>query len=172
MSLNKTLDRLFDEIRREAKRNPDFANRLDAVLQLHDSRRDVPDEVIEDIATAAASPASDAAVGASASAEAGGRKRKAAAAAPVVPSAPQPPEPEAPPIGPMLNPVGFFRREGADALAAALEGQDLIALRALVAEHNLDPSGEAADLDRNALAAHVLAQAQRRAERDEKLFDY
>ena len=36
MSLNKTLDRLFDEIRREAKRNPAFADRLDAVLQLHD----------------------------------------------------------------------------------------------------------------------------------------
>ena len=37
MSLNKTLDRLFDEIRREAKRNPDFADRLDAVLRVHDS---------------------------------------------------------------------------------------------------------------------------------------
>ena len=55
MSLNKTLDRLFDEIRREAKRNPDFANRLDAVLQLHDSRRDVPDGVVEEIASADAS---------------------------------------------------------------------------------------------------------------------
>ena len=54
MSLNKTLDRLFDEIRREAKRNPDFANRLDAVLQLHDSRRDVPEGVVEEIASAAA----------------------------------------------------------------------------------------------------------------------
>ena len=54
MSLNKTLDRLFDEIRREAKRNPDFADRLDAVLRLHDSRRDVPDEVIEDVALPAA----------------------------------------------------------------------------------------------------------------------
>src|SRR6185369_15572950 len=50
MSLNKTLDRLFDEIRREAKRNPDFADRLDAVLRLHDSRRDVGDEVIESVA--------------------------------------------------------------------------------------------------------------------------
>ncbi len=56
MSLNKTLDRLFDEIRREAKRNPDFANRMDAVLRLHDSRRDVPDGVVEDVASS--SPAS------------------------------------------------------------------------------------------------------------------
>ena len=60
MSLNKTLDRLFDEIRREAKRNPDFADRLDAVLRVHDSRRDVSDEMIEDVAsdTMVSSPAS------------------------------------------------------------------------------------------------------------------
>src|SRR5512134_368472 len=56
MSLNKTLDRLFDEIRREAKRNPDFADRLDAVLRLHDSRRDVADDVVEEVAQS--SPAS------------------------------------------------------------------------------------------------------------------
>ena len=63
MSLNKTLDRLFDEIRREAKRNPDFADRLDAVLRLHESRRDVADGVIEDVASdpphAEAAPASE-----------------------------------------------------------------------------------------------------------------
>ena len=39
MSLNKSLDRLFDEIRREAKRNPDFADRLDAVLRVHEAER-------------------------------------------------------------------------------------------------------------------------------------
>ena len=50
MSLNRTLDRLFDEIRREAKRNPDFADRLDAVLQRHESRRDVPEDVLEEVA--------------------------------------------------------------------------------------------------------------------------
>src|SRR5262245_12904840 len=54
MSLNKTLDRLFDEIRREAKRNPDFADRLDAVLRAHVSRRDVADEVIAEIEAAPA----------------------------------------------------------------------------------------------------------------------
>jgi len=56
MSLNKTLDRLFDEIRREAKRNPDFADRLDAVLRIHESRREVGDEVLEEVASS--SPAS------------------------------------------------------------------------------------------------------------------
>ena len=61
MSLNKTLDRLFDEIRREAKRNPDFADRLDAVLQRHDSRRDVSEDVLDDVVkdeSAKSSPAS------------------------------------------------------------------------------------------------------------------
>ncbi len=56
MSLNKTLDRLFDEIRREAKRNPDFADRLDAVLQTHASRRDVAGELIAEIEAGETSP--------------------------------------------------------------------------------------------------------------------
>jgi hypothetical protein len=147
MSLNKTLDRLFDEIRREAKRNPDFADRLDAVLRLHDSRRDVPDQVIEEAASrppaAAAKPA----------------KRPHSEAAPV---------PEAPP----LNPAGLFNREGEAALTAALSNLDEAQLRALVAEHNLDPADETGAMDRDALAQHVLGQARRRAERDDKMFDY
>jgi hypothetical protein len=144
MSLNKTLDRLFDEIRREAKRNPDFADRLDAVLRLHESRRDVPDEVLEQAAREAAPPA--------------------AAKKP----APPPTAAKAPP----LNPAGLYKRRGEEALAAALAALDAEALRALIAEHNLDPSGAAEGLDRDALAAHVMAQAKRRAERDDKMFDY
>ncbi|MEZ5959522.1 MAG: hypothetical protein R3C30_03720 [Hyphomonadaceae bacterium] len=160
MSLNKTLDRLFDEIRREAKRNPEFADRLDAVLQRHDSRRDVPDEVLEDVAKgepAAAPPKS--------------KRNKPNA---VVPSAPQPPEAVAPPVGlaPDINPAGIFRKSGEDGLSAALADQDLSALRALVAEHNLDPSGVTPSLTRDELAAHIISQAKRRAERDEKMFDY
>ncbi len=162
MSLNKTLDRLFDEIRREAKRNPDFADRLDAVLRLHDSRRDVPDEVMEEAAqpepsTAAPAPKS--------------KRNKPNA---VVPSAPQPPEPVAPPVGlaPEINPAGLYRKGGEEGLASALADQDLSALRALVAEHNLDPSGVTPSLTRDELAAHIVAQAKRRAERDEKMFDY
>lgn len=156
MSLNKTLDRLFDEIRREAKRNADFADRLDAVLRLHDSRRDVADDVIEEVGAKAEAPSS----------------RKKSKAAPVVPSAPQPPEAVAPAIGPALNPVGLYKREGEDALTAALAAMDEITLRALIAEHNLDPSGVADAMDEAELATHIIAQAKRRAERDDKMFDY
>jgi hypothetical protein len=147
MSLNKTLDRLFDEIRREAKRNPDFADRLDAVLRLHESRRDVPDQVIE---------------------EAASRPRTETAKPAKRPYAEARPPQEAPP----LNPAGLLNREGAAALTAALAKLDEAQLRALVAEHNLDPAGETGAMDRDALAQHVLGQARRRAERDDKMFDY
>lgn len=156
MSLNKTLDRFFDEIRREAKRNPEFADRLDAILRLHDSRRDVGEEVIEDVAREEAPELAPAPTAAPAQAPAK-TKRKAASAQP------------APPL---LNPVGIYKRSGEEALSTALSTQALPALRALVVEHNLDPSGETEALDRDALAAHVVAQAKRRAERDEKMFDY
>jgi hypothetical protein len=147
MSLNKTLDRLFDEIRREAKRNPDFANRLDAVMRAHASRRDVPEEVAEDVTREEAPPSAP---------------KPQPVRKPIVQSAP----------APSLNPAGLYKREGEDALVAALAPFDAPALSALIAEHNLDPSGAAAGLDRAALAAHIVIQAKRRAERDEKLFDY
>jgi hypothetical protein len=146
MSLNKTLDRLFDEIRREAKRNPDFADRLDAVLRLHDSRRDVADEVVEDVAR----DESDAPVAAH----------------------PPEPAPAAPIEAPALNPAGFYKRKGEDALTEALIALDLSSLKALVEEHNLDPSGVAGDLDAAELVTHIVAQAKKRAERDDKMFDY
>lgn len=158
MSLNKTLDRLFDEIRREAKRNPDFADRLDAVLQRHDSRRDVTDDVLDDVvqeAPAAAPVASKSK-----------RTKPSHAAA----SAPQSPEPVG--SAPEINPAGLYRKGGEEGLGAALADQDLSALRALVAEHNLDPSGVTPSLTRDELAAHIVSQAKRRAERDEKMFDY
>jgi hypothetical protein len=155
MSLNKTLDRLFDEIRREAKRNPDFADRLDAVLRVHDSRRDVADEVL---AAATQSPAE--------AAPAPGRR--AAKPAPPKPAT----ETEARSPAPLINPVGLFKREGEDGLTAALTKHNIGELRALLVEHNLDPSGEAAGYGYDELAAHIIAQAKRRAERDEKMFDY
>jgi hypothetical protein len=173
MSLNKTLDRLFDEIRREAKRNADFANRLDAVLRLHDSKRDVPDEVMEE---AKSSPAGGG--GAERSEAEGGvapsktKKRNA----PLSQSAARPDSSlgsgGASQTGPALNPAGLYKKAGEDGLASALADQDLSALRALVAEHNLDPSGVTPSLTRDELAAHIVAQAKRRAERDEKMFDY
>lgn len=156
MSLNKTLDRLFDEIRREAKRNPAFADRLDAVLRAHASRRDVDEAAIE--------------------AEAG-EPEAAAEPQPAPPpkplSKPKPsPAPSAKVAAPALNPVGILQKGGEDALEEALISQNRDALLALVEEHNLDPSGEAERLDREALQAHVVAQAKKRVERDRKLFDY
>jgi hypothetical protein len=165
MSLNKTLDRLFDEIRREAKRNPDFANRLDAVLRLHDSRRDVPDEVVDDIAHAMqiSSPASAAGgdPGSSSGEPAGESPPSARAGAKKRAKAP-----------PAINPAGVYKKQGEAGLTKALAGQDLSALRALVAEHNLDPGGITSSLTRAELAAHIVTQAKKRAERDEKMFDY
>jgi hypothetical protein len=160
MSLNKTLDRLFDEIRREAKRNPEFADRLDAVLRLHESRREVDEGVIEDLAREDAGDPAPAPKRKSASPASGRAAGKAPAAQ------------TAQPAPPLLNPVGIYKRAGEEGLAKALATQELPALRALVAEHNLDPSGESEGLDRDALAAHVVAQAKRRAERDDKMFDY
>lgn len=162
MSLNRTLDRLFDEIRREAKRNPDFADRLDAVLRAHDSRRDVPEGVLAEQEQAAAiqEPSGIAP-----------RGRGKTGAAPSAPNAAAKP-PSGVGARPALNPAGLFKRGGEEALRAALAEQDLGALRALVAEHNLDPGGVTAALTRDELAAHVVAQAKRRAERDDKMFDY
>ena len=160
MSLNKTLDRLFDEIRREAKRNPDFADRLDAVLRLHDSRRDVADGVVEDVAGVAPSPAVEPPPAPAAEAPKPKSARKVVAEAPAIQAATA------------LSPFGLYKRDGADGLKALLVGQELGALRAMVAEHNLDPGGVTASLTRDELADHVVAQARRRAERDDKMFDY
>jgi hypothetical protein len=169
MSLNRTLDRFFDEIRREAKRNPDFANRLDAVLQRHDSRRDVPDDVLDDVAPEQTPPPQAGEVRAKR-----GEGETPPASAPAKKPAPKPTTPPtaAKKPAPAINPAGLYKREGEDALRKALEGQELSALRALVAEHNLDPSGVTPSLTRDELATHILAQAKRRAERDEKMFDY
>lgn len=178
MSLNRTLDRLFDEIRREAKRSPEFADRLDAVLRLHESRREVDDDVIEEGASSPSPPASGG----------GGelpRKREEpegrAPAKPKRRNAPLSQSAARPDSSPAsggasparaINPAGLYKREGEEALSKALAARDLSALRALVVEHNLDPSGVTPALTRDELAAHILAQAKRRAERDDRMFDY
>jgi hypothetical protein len=157
MSLNKTLDRLFDEIRREARRNKAFADRIDTALQAHVSRREVDPASLEeagDAATDAPVAASLAAPEPAPAAKSGTKPNGAAAAARA------------------LNPVGLYQREGEEALAEALAPHALPALKEMVREHNLDPSGEASEMDRDALAAHIVAQSKKRAERDKKLFDY
>ena len=150
MSLNKSLNRLFDEIRREAKRNREFADRLDAIFRVHESAREVPEELV-----AAERAAPDVEVAA---------PSKPASAK----SAPSP----APVDGQDLNPVAYFTREGADALKVALTRFTRPALEHLVSEHNLDPAGAATGLAKPALVDHIIAQAQKRVERDRKLFDY
>lgn len=169
MSLNKTLDRLFDEIRREAKRNPDFADRLDAVLRLHDSRREVSEDVLANVASEADNTSS-ARVRGSSEAGSGGKSagRRAAAPQSAAPTA----LPQAGEQRLSLNPAGLYKRAGEDALTEALAALDLAALRALLDEHNLDPSGVAGSLGADELVAHIVAQAKKRAERDDKMFDY
>jgi hypothetical protein len=174
MSLNKTLDRLFDEIRREAKRNPEFADRLDAVLRLHDSRRDVADEVVEDIATHS-SPAGggpERSEGEGQVAPASKKKRRDASLSPPAAQPDSSPTTGGARETTALNPAGLYKREGEDALTAALVALNQAALRALIVEHNLDPSGATGPMDDAELATHIIAQAKRRAERDEKMFDY
>ena len=172
MSLNKTLDRFFDEIRREAKRNPDFADRLDAVLQRHESRRDVPDEVREGVGADEPAKSSPASGGGSSVAGGGGKSASRRAAHPQSAAPTAPPQAGEQNAAPEINPAGLYRKGGEEGLGAALADQDLSALRALVAEHNLDPSGVTPSLTRDELAAHIVSQAKRRAERDEKMFDY
>ncbi len=144
MSLNKSLNRLFDEIRRETKRNPEFADRLDAIFRVHESAREVPDEVVQAARVDDETPA------------------------PIVLVE----TPQASASRQELNPVAFFTREGADALKVALTGFTKPALEHLVSEHNLDPAGATAGLPKPALVEHIIAQAQKRVERDRKLFDY
>jgi hypothetical protein len=133
MSLVGAIDRLARVLRQEVKRNPDFADRLEAALLSHSSRRPPP---------------------------------SAAAFADV--------EADEPEATPDINPAAIFARDGAKGLEAALAPFAHLrpALLALIAEHNLDPAGEADALDTDDLVAHILREAERRVERDKKLFDY
>ncbi len=156
MSLNKTLNRLFDEVRREAKRNPAFADRLEAAIRAHVSAREI-DESNLDVETGPPAPSP-----ASVSRPAPTPSERSADAGE---GAGGPPHAD-------LNPVAYFTRDGADALQAALSDLPESALAHLVSEHNLDPAGAAAGLPKPDLVAHIVAQAQKRVERDRKLFDY
>jgi len=82
----------------------------------------------------------------------------------------QPPPQEAPAA--TLHPVAMLRREGAAALRAALEGVEEGVLRALLQEHNLDPAGAAEQEAADALVDRIVRAAEKRLERDLKLFAY
>jgi hypothetical protein len=142
MSLNRTLRRLFVEVRREARRNPEFAARLDAALRAHGAAGDVGSPALETpLPTLERSTAVAEGAGGSAAM-------------------------------PELNPVALLVRDGEDALTEALIALPDAALQRLLSEHNLDPAGAAEGLAGPNLVAHIVAQAQKRVERDRKLFDY
>jgi hypothetical protein len=80
---------------------------------------------------------------------------------------------EAPAVAaPAINPVSIFSNQGEEALRSVLAEPSREALVALVAEHNLDPAGQAEDADRDGLIEQIVSQAKKRVERDSKLFDY
>jgi hypothetical protein len=142
--LTKKLRRFFNEVRREAKRNSKFAAKLDAALDAMgpDDQEDLPDAAFDGLD------------------------------APVRASALLDPDPLDDDPWADVNPVAIARREGEEGLRAVIEGLPEMALRGLIAEHNLDPAGESARLRRDALVNHIVAQAAKRIARDKKLFEY
>ena len=66
-----------------------------------------------------------------------------------------------------------YKKAGAEALRARLAKFDAKELKLVIEKHNLDPSGALkAKTSKKALAEHVLSAAQKRAERDARLFEY
>lgn len=151
MSLNRTLERLFRAIRCEVARNPAFAGELEAALREYRPRRGPPRPMASPPKPIATLP-----MPVAAPSQAGTK-----------PPALRPPKPS-------LNPIAFARREGVDGLRGELLGgaYDEAALRLLLEEHNLDPAGAAREEGFAELVERLTDQAQRRLERDQKLFAY
>lgn len=153
MSLNRALTELFKAVREEAARNPEFAERIGEAIAIYKPPK---------------------------------RRRRAVAPAPATPPPPAKPfdlqaalarEGEAPAndaaiAAPDINPISFYSGKGEEALRKELEGESREALAALVAEHNLDPAGTAAEADKAGLIDQIVAQAKKRVERDKALFNY
>ncbi len=144
MSLNRTLERLFRAIRCEVARNPAFAGELEAALREYRPRIGPPRPMAGPPRPVPAP--------------------NQAAAKPPISCPPKP----------LLNPIAFARREGVDGLRGELLSgvYDEAALRVLLEEHNLDPAGAARDEGFPELVERLTEQAQRRLERDQKLFAY
>lgn len=82
------------------------------------------------------------------------------------------PPPPAPAPAPEFNPIALLRRSGVAGLRAALAALEEPALRALIAEHHLDPAGASGEEAAEALAERIVRAAEKRLERDQKLFAY
>lgn len=80
-----------------------------------------------------------------------------------------PPEPPKPPP---INPIAALRRDGAAGLRAALAPLSAPQLLALLAEHNLDPSGAGVSEAAPELVERLVKAAERRVARDQSLFAY
>ena len=148
MSLNRALAELFKVVREEAAGNPAFALKLEEALSVYR-----PSKALKQAAKARLRP-----------------KPAAPAAAPA-PAPVEPVEQEAP-AAPGINPISIYTNQGEAALRTALAAPSREALAALVAEHNMDPAGQAEGADRDGLIEQIVAQARKRVERDSKLFDY
>jgi hypothetical protein len=142
MSLNRALAELFKVVREEAAGNPGFALKLEEALSVYR-----PSKALKQAAKARLRPK---------------------------PPAPVPDEPvgQEEPAAPGINPISIYTNQGEAALRTALAAPSREALAALVAEHNLDPAGEADGADRDGLVEQIVVQARKRVERDSKLFDY
>lgn len=72
-----------------------------------------------------------------------------------------------------FHPLVEYRKGTPEEFEARLAAFDATELRMIIRKHHLDPAntlkGKAA---KKALAAHILAAARKRAERDAKLFEY
>lgn len=143
MIREQRLAALFAVIRAEARRNRRFATELDRAL-----RWSRPTGV-----RSRPQPAPEAV--------------KAEKAQPPI----QPPPPQEAPAA-ALHPVAMLRREGAAALRAALDGVEEGVLRTLLQEHNLDPAGAGEQEAAEALVDRIVRAAEKRLERDLKLFAY
>lgn len=72
-----------------------------------------------------------------------------------------------------FHPLVEFRRGTLEEFEARLGAFDATALRIIIQKHHLDPANTLkGKASKKALAAHILAMARKRAERDAKLFEY
>lgn len=101
------------------------------------------------------------------------RPRRPRLGTPVGPEAlePEPPSTQVARLA-VVHPVAMLRRDGPSALRDALGVFDAVALRELLQEHNLDPSGAGEQEEGEALVERIVRAAEKRLERDQKLFAY
>ena len=72
-----------------------------------------------------------------------------------------------------MNPFALFKTDGRDGMEKALNGQKVDVLRTMVKLHNADPAGLLGNKGKKGeLVEAMVKLAERRAERDARLFNY